>query len=138
MAIDPSLPLFHQQPLSARRQSTAARVAQAEFRLPDEPGMSPTAGFEQATQQFGESIQDLTPADRKEIQIIHSAVDQWAVSHPGGDRLGQFVVRVMDFADERMSAAEARGDHGPECQNLERVFLSGYKMVTVYSSLQGR
>lgn len=134
MAINPSLPFF-QQSLSTPR-AHKARVAQAEFRLPEPAGArSPEAEFELATKKFGESIQTLSPADRKEIQIIHSAVDQWAISHPGGDRLGQFVVRVMDYADKRLSALEAQSKEPPECEGLESVFLSGYKMIVVYTSL---
>ena len=134
MAINPSGPLFHQAMSTPR--SSKARVAQAEFRLPEPAGArSPEAAFELATQQFGESLQGLSPADRKEIQIIHGAVDQWATSHPGGDRLGQFVVRVMAYADKRLTALEAQGKGPPECKGLESVFLSGYRMIGVYTSL---
>ena len=134
MAINPSLPIFTQRTPLPREMG---QLAQAQFRLPTEA--SPTGiGMEQATRQFGESIQGLSAADRTEIQIIHEAVDKWAITHPEGDRLGQFTARVMVFCDDRLTQLESRGNGGPESQGLEKVFLSGYQMVVSYTSLQGR
>lgn len=133
MAINPSQPLrppFLPPNIAQRAQ----RVAQAQFTLPTET-TSATSGFEQATQQFGESIQALSPTDRKEIQIIHSAVDEWASGKTNPDRLGQFTVRVMLYMDERLKGLEASGNAQPgECQSLEKVFTSGFRMVQLYTS----
>ena len=132
MAINPSRPLPAVIPpnISWRAQ----RVGQAQFSLPTEaPGA--TSNFEQATQQFGESIQALSAADRKEIQVIHSAVDEWAAGRTNPDRLGQFTVRVMLYMDERLKGLEASGSGQPgECQSLEKVFTSGFRMVQIYTS----
>lgn len=109
MAINPSLPIFSQQPTP---RPVARRVSQAEFQLPATKASIPES-FEQATRQFGESIQALSPADRKEIQILHSAVDQWADANPGVDRLGPFCVKVMQYSDKRLQQLEKRAGDGP-------------------------
>ena len=133
MAIDPSRPLPGPV-LPGAVALRARRVSQAQFILPTE-APSPTNNFEQATQQFGESIQALSSQDRKEIQIIHSAVDQWAAGKSNPDRLGQFTVRVMLYMDERLKGIEASGGGQPgECQGLEKVFTSGFQMVQLYAA----
>jgi hypothetical protein len=138
MALDPFIP--GQVPLPAyrpRRQPSNPPVAQTEFRLPQPVNSAPThVGFEQATRQFGESIQALSPADRKEIQIIHQAVDQWIARNPKEDRLGQFVFRVMDYSHKRLEQIERTpGTKPDDCKGLERVFMTGYQMVEVYAAL---
>jgi hypothetical protein len=138
MAINPSLPLFAQQaaPGPAARASRLAQVSQPDFHLPM-PSASVPQNFEQATRQFGESIQALSPADRKEIQILHSAVDQWADANPGVDRLGPFCVKVMQYSDKRLQQLESAPGTGVpgECEGLEKAFKTGYNMVVLYSSL---
>lgn len=133
MAINPSLPLFSQQ---STPRAAARRVSQAEFQLPATKTSIPES-FEQATRQFGESIQALSPADRKEIQILHSAVDQWADANPGVDRLGPFCVKVMQYSDKRLQQLESAPGTGQpgECESLEKTFKTGYNMVVLYTSL---
>jgi hypothetical protein len=134
MAINPAQPYFSLPPAT---QARARQVAQADFTLPGEVkarGMT----MEEATRRFGESIQALSPEDRKEIQIIHSAVDQWAAGKQNPDRLGQFLVRVMLYADQRLERIEAGAGKPAECQGLERVFTNGFQMVQVYAGLGKR
>lgn len=96
--------------------------------------------MEEATRRFGEAIQALSPADRDEIQRIHSGVDQWALGRQNPDKMGQFLVRVMMYADQRLKTLKTNSaSAGPgECQGLERVFTSGFQMVEVYSKVRRR
>lgn len=114
-------------------------LAQAGFTLPGE-AVRPELSMEKATRDFGEAIQALSPADRSQIQDIHAGVDDWAVGRRDADKMGQFLVRVMIFADQRLSARTANpGSAEPgECQGLERVFVSGFQLVEVYSKLRRR
>lgn len=109
------------------------------FILPGESGV-PGLTMEEATRRFGEAIQALSPADRSQIQNIHSGVDQWALGRQNPDKMGQFLVRVMIFADQRLNTLKASpSSAGPgECQGLERVFISGFQMVEVYSKQRRR
>lgn len=134
MAIPPLQPHFSLPPRVAK---SAPEVAQAHFVLPGETGPSGLS-LEDATKQFGESIQALSPEDRKEIQIIHSAVDEWTVGKPNPDKLGQFLVRVMMYADQRLDALQANPGAASDSQNLERVFRKGFQMVEVYAGVGQR
>ena len=114
-------------------------TAQAGFTLPGDAGR-PALTMEEATRRFGEAIEALSPADRIQIQSIHAGVDQWALGRQNPDKMGQFLVRVMLFADQRLNGLKANpASAAPgECQGLERVFISGYRMVEVYSKLRRR
>ncbi|MGE0490590.1 MAG: hypothetical protein AB7S38_15390 [Vulcanimicrobiota bacterium] len=133
-----ALPPITPQPLSPYPPRMFPLGAQSpDFTLPDDP---PTLSqrFEGATRDFGESIQALSPEHRREIQVLHQAVDQWADGQPGADRLGTFVWRVMEYSHHQLERIEdnpATAQPG-ECEGLEKVFLNGYHLVEVYSSLR--
>ena len=114
-------------------------TAQGGFTLPGDAGR-PAFTMEEATRRFGEAVESLSPADRIQIQSIHAGVDQWALGRQNPDRMGQFLVRVMMFADQRLNSLKANPASAAsgECQGLERVFLSGYQMVEVYSKVRRR
>ena len=136
MAINPVQPYFSLPPVQPGR---AKEVAQTHFVLPGETGQKGLS-MEDATRNFGESIQALSPQDRKEIQVIHLAVDQWAEGRQNADKLGQFLVRVMMYADQRLDGLESglSSPNPEECTRLQAVFSHGFQLVEAYSALGRR
>jgi hypothetical protein len=133
MAINPHNSQVSQK--TSLRQNAVKRVSQVEFSLPaEEP--HPTVSMESATREFGQALQQLSAADKQEIQKIQAQID---VKHAndGPKRLGRLLVGVMNYSHKRLSYLEqnkAAAQPG-ECEKLERVFTNGMNLVEAFAAL---
>lgn len=133
MAINPHIPINpSNSPLRAKQER---RVGQADFHLPED-NTSPGESMERATREFGLALQQLSDADKQEIQKIQNMVDQ---KHRGqsAERFGRFLVGIMDYSHRRLNYIQQNpGSAAPgECENLERVFKNGMVLVETFTQL---
>jgi hypothetical protein len=131
MAINPHLPISNK---TSSRQNAVKQVSQVEFSLPAEQPVH-SERMESATRDFGQALQQLSPADKQAIQKIQSQID---VKHAndGPKRLGRLLVGVMNYSHNRLSYLEQNKAAAlpGECEKLELVFTKGMNLVEAFAA----